>query len=115
MEHVWSVVQDILARDIPHRRAGRPSENSNADVAAYLVDEAQEFQETLTDPDELADVLVLVFQLAQRIGCSKEELEARAVAKLRMRFTGLDLPANVAPAPMTYCLLSAAPAPRSRD
>ena len=91
-----ALVRAINAADIPHRKGWKPSDYVEPEsVLPHLEDEVAELRAALIaragDPgEELADVFMLVLQIADRLAMPFDHLDAEAVRKLRLRFPGAD-------------------------
>ena len=99
-ERLFQNCKRVIERDAKHIKKGqRPSEWDLKAVAGHLIDEANEVYLSCENvvgadgktalqlnPDELADVLVLVYMLTIRSGMFLEDLHRRAQLKLEERF-----------------------------
>ena len=102
-----ALVRIVNDCDIQHRKGWRPSEHPRAlDVIPGLRKEVDELEEALlareawsllpdldgdaSAKEELADVLVCVYQIGHRLQITFAELEAEAVRKIKLRFPGAE-------------------------
>lgn len=104
------LVDEIIKRDLLHRKGTRPSEWVLAEVAKHLRNELDElfdeicviaaFEAVNNKREikiaregaryEVADIYCVALHLARRLDMSFEDLEAKAIEKMQLRFENAD-------------------------
>lgn len=86
MERCWNEAKRLLESNARHRKGFRLQELSEETVLSQAQSELNELKLSPDDPDEMADVLGVLFHYANKKGWTMEEIEQRMLDKFSIRF-----------------------------